>query len=460
MITLYFLKAALCLAALYVPYLLFLQHETFFRFNHVLLICIMLMSAALPCFDVHALAWADTTLHTWLQGSIEIGPLQVAATGGAVSAAAPDATTAGSLWLQLSDATLLAGAIAVLTTKALQFWQLRRDIRRSTLWTEDRDGMRIYCHAGDVKPFSWMHAVVISEPDYQQHGREILTHELCHVRARHSWDILLLSIFQALQWANPLAWLLGQSLRGVHEYEADDAVLHSGCRLRDYQLLLVRKSVDTPNLHLANAFNHSLLTKRIKMMMRQPSHPWLRAKALYACLVAIVALSAFATPRTSSAAIGSTPDARQSTTPAAPSRSATAAATIQADSITLPSYPGGQEMMMQFLKDHLTYPASAEALGVEGRILVEFTVGEDGSISEVTPKPESSTTAAATSASLAQQKGISKDEAQQQIDEARRALKDEAVRVVRSMGKWIPARDAAGAYVRTKFALPILFRLK
>jgi len=91
--------------------------------------------------------------------------------------------------------------------------------------------------------------------------------------------------------------VLGISLRDVHEYEADNFVLEQGVSAQGYQLLLIRKAVGSGSYAFANSFNHSLTKKRITMMKKMKSNPWMRSKALYVIPVAALALSAFATPK-------------------------------------------------------------------------------------------------------------------------------------------------------------------
>lgn len=96
----------------------------------------------------------------------------------------------------------------------------------------------------------------------------------------------------------------------------------------------------------------------------------------------------------------------------------------------LPEYPGGMPAMMTFLQDNMKYPEDAEKQKVDGRVIVQFIVETDGSVSDV---------------KVAKQVFPSLDA--------------EAIRVVQSMPKWIPGKDK-GKVVRVKFQLPIVFRLK
>ncbi|MBO5794143.1 MAG: energy transducer TonB [Bacteroidaceae bacterium] len=187
------------------------------------------------------------------------------------------------------------GTLFVFFLRVSQILRMGYVIRTGSLWHQREDGVMVYCHADDVSPFSWMDNIVISARDYDENAREILLHERAHVMARHSWDLLLLALLQTMQWWNPLVYILGGSLRDVHEYEADDFVLRSGVSAKAYQLLLIKKVVGASSYTFANNFDHSLTLKRITMMQKSKSSVWMRSKVLYIIPMATLALSAFAT---------------------------------------------------------------------------------------------------------------------------------------------------------------------
>ena len=95
----------------------------------------------------------------------------------------------------------------------------------------------------------------------------------------------------------------------------------------------------------------------------------------------------------------------------------------------MPSFPGGQAALMQFLLSNTHYPAVAQENGVQGRVTVSFVVEKDGSITDV-----------------------------QVARSADPSLDKEAVRVVKSMPRWTPGRQN-GSTVRVKFNVPVTFRL-
>ena len=298
-VLLYSIKSAIVLTLLYLPYMLMLRRESFFRFNRMVLLSILLLSLVLPLCNI---PWMSLDHQPVVQAAqlqmLELGipvhvlpEVQVLAEG-----AASQGTSRFSVFFLVSLIYII-GMVALLMMRLWQVARLQFGLRQGVLWHNDEQGVRIYCHSGDVAPFSWMRNIVINEKDYDEAGREIVLHEMGHIQGRHSWDVVLLTLVQMLQWWNPLCYVLGISLRDVHEYEADNFVLEQGVSAQGYQLLLIRKAVGSGSYAFANSFNHSLTKKRITMMKKSKSNPWMKSKALYVIPVAALALSAFATPK-------------------------------------------------------------------------------------------------------------------------------------------------------------------
>ena len=294
MITLfiYSIKSALVLALLYLPYTLMLRQESFFRMNRITLLTILMLALVLPMVDIPSLATPEQPVVYEMQHRIMLMTQEAEMTTKSLAA-----TTRTISWVGILAIVYIIGVILALLIRLWQFFKIGKIIRGGCLWTDKNGKATIYCHIDDVAPFSWMRSIVISEKDYKPYGHEILLHEKAHILNRHSFDILLLTFVEALQWWNPIAYLLGRSLRDVHEYEADDYVLHQGISLHNYQALLVKKSLANTSYAFANNFNHSLIKKRIYMMNHPKSNPWLRSKVLYILPATLVVLTVFATPK-------------------------------------------------------------------------------------------------------------------------------------------------------------------
>lgn len=298
-LTIYAIKSSLTLALLYLPYALMLRRETFFRLNRAMLLAITVTSLVVPCINFHI--W-DHTLATPFEpqrqaiSSVVLPTLIVGSSESAVADVPADHDAA--VWPTLLVYIYIIGVLFFVLWKAAGLIRLIRFIPRGCLWTDKQEGATIYCHADRVSPFSWMRSIVIGEdlPQSSLKWREniVLWHELAHVRLHHSWDALFLSFVEALQWFNPCVWMLNASLREVHEYEADDAVLRRGISARDYQLLLIEKAVARTPYPMVNGFRHRLLKNRITMMTKKKSPRWARLKVLYAVPLTLIALGAMA----------------------------------------------------------------------------------------------------------------------------------------------------------------------
>lgn len=481
---LYSLRSAFVLALLYIPYMLLLRKESFFRLNRAVLLLILLLSLVLPALDVHGLAWeglapVQTALRPSAMGGVTRPDAAVMLPE--ITVQAVDVAASWSLWqwLSVAFAVVMAG---VALWYMVQIVRMSMVIKRGSLWHQKRDGVYIYCHADEVAPYSWMRSVVISERDYRENGREILLHEIAHIHARHSWDLLFLAVVQTLQWWNPLVYILGGSLRDVHEYEADDSVLRCGVSARAYQLLLIKKVVGSGSYAFANNFDHSLIKKRITMMQKSKSSKWMCSKALYLLPVATLALSAFATVGPSRSATNLegevsalTPNGQANVRESvADSVLILKNATLYCDEpAVMPRFPGSEHEIWNFIGQNVRYPKEAQDHGVQGRVIVRFLVEKDGTLSniraeewtdnkgkdEVTTLRQVMVTAASKDKTAESRKRTPEEETAYQAGVE--AIKAEAMRVIKAMPKWEPGYldKAKTQPCATNMAIPMQFRL-
>ena len=279
-IIIYLLQSGACLAGFYFVYKLFLSRETLHRFNRMLLLSVIVVSAVLPLCRItveRELPVAAT------ETVIEVSEITAAEI---VEDKGLDYETAICI-------VFLLGAAATAARLVFSIASVRRIIASGNTTTTD-DGISLTIMDGDTKPFSWMRHIVLSAKDAEENGRIIIAHETAHIRLHHSWDILAVDIIGCLQWFNPALWLLRRELQSLHEYEADDAVLASGVNIKEYQMLLIKKAVGGRLLTIANCLNHSKLKNRITMMLQKPSSRWSAGKALLMLPLVGLSLGAFA----------------------------------------------------------------------------------------------------------------------------------------------------------------------
>ena len=293
----YDLKVAVLIAAFYFCYRLLMERETMHRLNRIVLLSSILLSLILPLCVI--------TLHK----TIEVAPLQVVdhpelviTELGTISA---EESVTPSIETNTTDLVknifqpsiifviFMIGVVCRLLYIANSFRHLRRMIQDSEQHSLE-DGVTLAVVDLPVAPFSWMHTIVLSRIDYEECNPSILAHERGHIRQHHSWDIVFVEVLTALQWFNPVVWLLRRDLRTVHEYEADASVLSSGSDMSQYIQLLMRKAMGTKACILANGINNSTIKKRINMMLlnKSPRRNSLKLLALLPIVGVTLALNA------------------------------------------------------------------------------------------------------------------------------------------------------------------------
>lgn len=94
-----------------------------------------------------------------------------------------------------------------------------------------------------------------------------------------------------------------------------------------------------------------------------------------------------------------------------------------------PSFPGGNEAMMKYFRDNIKYPVMAQEMGIQGRVICQFTVRKDGSVGDVVV-----------------------------LRSADKSLDAEAIRLISRMPKWKPGKQR-GKAVHCKFTVPVVFKL-
>ena len=443
MLLVYQIKVGLCLIAFYLLWKLLLSRETFHRFNRIVLLVVMALALVLPWIRLSLATPSPVTEQMVMIEELIVTPAGVVQS--------PQATQS---WNVMSIATVVyfVGIALVLAWLLHSLWSLHRLLKKGR--TESLPGgITLHVLPEEIAPFSYFNHIVISERDYRDNPREILVHEKAHVGLRHSLDVMFTSVVTLFQWWNPAAWLLCRELRQVHEYEADEAVLNEHVDVKQYQMLLIRKSVGDQLFSMANNFNYQSLKKRIRMMTINKSSQWKRLWALAVVPVIALALLAFASPKTDAAVVAEVANHPASVVPSntvQPSQSELAPVTVEKtvkeqapepqvqDTKTyvyespevMPEFPGGMEAMVKFLSDNVKYPEQAAKDNIEGRVIVQFIIDKTGQISDA-----------------------------KVVRSVSEELDAEALRVVELMPNFIPGRQD-GKAVAVRFTLPISFKLQ
>lgn len=443
----YSLKVAICLIAFYLLYKLLLSRETFFRFNRIMLLAILVLSLIIPTIDISTGNQVMTAINLSIPDEIVI----------ATTVDTPETPTLSLA--QVAFMIYILGMVFFTARSIFSFFSLYRLISNGRMISHI-NGIRTIVVKEKISPFSWMNYIVINEEDLADDSTYILEHERAHITSHHSIDMVLCELLTIFQWYNPSAWLLKNEMQDVHEYEADRKVISSGIDAKTYQLLLIRKSVGNKMFSMANNLNKSSLKKRITMMKKKKSNPRRCIRAFLFVPVAAVATMALATPTVKDvsyeikndneklikAVISETQTLQKTeTTSAIKAQNETEKTNKQSftlkntndttkvneapKNMEMPEFPGGMKAMMKWLSENVKYPESAYKAGIEGRVIVQFVVDTDGSVTEPSIV-----------------RGVDK------------AIDDEVIRLVKTMPKWTPGKEN-GKIVPVKYTIPVTFNI-
>ncbi|MDD2314284.1 MAG: TonB family protein [Proteiniphilum sp.] len=451
-IFIYIIQVNCALVLFYLLYATVLKSDTFLTIRRFYFISSIVFSLVYPCFVVPGLT--DV-----LRFSVE----EPSAVGTAVFIEEP--TFAMVAEGQAEEAEpfhipwrALLGIVYMVVTLFFIFrflWQLA-SIFRIRLKSKKIivSGIEVYDLKNNLTPFSFLGMIFInSEMHSEKELAQIIIHEHTHVREKHSLDVMLIEILLLFSWWNPFVWLLKREMAMNLEYLADNEVLREGVDSKDYQYHLLRLTYHETAVQIVNNFNVSQLKQRIMMMNKTKSSTLQLAKYLLILplvLLLVTANSLFAAQQepiyTEAAGIvkqipPTPPVPPVPPIPANELDKATLAqdpppvkkeGTEEAIFVVVenqPEFPGGQAAMMKFLADSIRYPKIAVENGIQGRVICNFVVMKDGSVSDV-----------------------------QIVRGVDPVIDAEAVRVLKLMPDWKPGTQH-GKAVNVRYTLPVVFSL-
>ena len=300
-----------------------------------------------------------------------------------------------------------------MAAQAVIIFRLRRrhTVYRSSDGFAIPRGVSLVLLDDDTAPYSFFRQILVGTSGLSDDElRCILAHESFHVSHFHSLDILFARLMCCMAWFNPFAWLMMRELRAVQEFQADAASVGACIGYG----------------HITNNFQSINIKNRIVMMNKTRTRfgAWKVLAALPVAALLMVVGCKPAAPETS-AAEEQVATAQEGTVEPIIFKNDS-----MPDGLVAPEFPNGGEALYKYIAENLHYPEQAKSDGVQGKVVVQFTVMDNGDIVNVEVA-----------------KGIGG------------GCDEEALRVVKSMPKWKPA-IYEGKPVNVQYCIPINFKLR
>ncbi len=288
----YTVKAGIALAVLYLFYWLVMRKDTHFYLNRLVLLFSVIVSLLIPSIGMvqESIPSAFKNIPALI---IDFGKAIPSAT--ISSNATADANLSGINYPNILFILYLTGAAIVFGRLVYQAIFLHA-VTRLSKKTEYKGYTIVYMN-NDMTPFSYFKRIFIPAGLADEASFDsIIEHEKSHLSQGHYIDLFIVEIMTVLQWFNPVMWFYEKSIKEVHEYLADDAVVSGNSDRGKYQALMVNQAIGGPVFILTNQFNQSLIKKRIIMMKKMKTSQWAKFKALLILPLIAGLMLAFANP--------------------------------------------------------------------------------------------------------------------------------------------------------------------
>ena len=260
--TAYLLSMIICSGYFILIYVLLLERQKMHRFNRIYLLSSLAISLILPAlhFEIESEVGSPEefiySLNENLSGSIANQPVL-------------RETNNGSPQLLLVAYLLIT--LIFLTRFLRNLYEISRLIKTSN--AIDADGARLILTPEPVFTHSFLNYIFINKKKFERGEveKEIITHELTHVRQKHTLDILLIEFLKTLIWFNPFIYFYKRAIQLNHEFLADDAVIVSHGNAYAYQQLLLAEAMKPAASCITSSFHYLITKKRLTMMSKSTS---------------------------------------------------------------------------------------------------------------------------------------------------------------------------------------------
>jgi len=290
----YLLQVLVCSAVLMVYYLLVLRNKKFHQYNRFYLLGVALISWIVPLIKIF---WQQER-----SGVRQVDLLNVVAVNNsemeALVTSKQESLDLLSLLPYFYEGVSVCLAVAMLVS-LYRIYKIYREHECTNL-------QQFYLVMTRVKgtPFSffsyifWNAEIDIQTPA----GKQILQHELTHVKQYHSIDKIVMRLNLIVGWFNPFFWLLKKELDMIHEFIADKKSVENGDAASLAQMLLTT-AYPGQQFSLTNPFFFSPIKRRLKMLTntKNPTFNYLRRLIVLPLLAVVVLLFAFRAKENTSA---------------------------------------------------------------------------------------------------------------------------------------------------------------
>jgi len=399
----YLVEINLYTAIMLLAYMLLLRNRPMFRFNRIYLLATAVLPLLFPLIQLPYSVSQKVQAMNVLQFTLPEVTVGSVATG-----------KAGLDITSVSFIVYTTIALALLLFFIWNWFRLMQIVRKNN--KELKDGYVLLSNSG-YGPGSFGKYIFFPDAEVNE---AILAHEKAHIQLHHTRDLVFLNLLQALAWPSFMLGLVKKQLREVHEFQAD-AIANED--KQSYAELLLSATLNVRALPEMHLFIIHPLKRRI-MMLQKNIKPSQVKTTLLTVSIALVLLCTIVFVQGCNKTEPQRTVIKTADQNLGSEGAKSALLVKDPEVMAVPTFD-----LTRYMVKNVHYPDDAKRQKIEGRVVVQFVVDENGAVKDV-----------------------------KVLKSPNESLSKEALKVVTGMAKWTPAQKG-GKNVATQLTLPIAFRL-
>ena len=258
----FIVKASLCSGLLICYYWFFLRNRGFHSFNRFYLLSTVIASLCIPLIKIEC--WQQLP-----DSGTNVIQLLQAVNGTGEHADEPIPAAENNTWsmLQWALMTYVSVSSVLLFAFARSLYTIKKLAAKKPV--KKLAGISLINTSEKNAPFSFLHFIFWnSRIDIDSaNGKQILEHEIAHVKGRHSYDKIFINLVLVVCWCNPFFWLIKKELGMIHEFIADKKAVADN-DTSTLAAIILQAAYPQHNFQLTNNFFHSPIKRRFNMLTK------------------------------------------------------------------------------------------------------------------------------------------------------------------------------------------------
>lgn len=280
----YLLQVSACTGIFYSFYYLFLRKLTFFTLNRWYLLVTLLLSFVIPALTIPLNTAEPLPI---MQPVAFVQQIQQQPVTVVIQATADKKQPFD--WIALVKCVYIAIAVISIIHLLITLTLFFRRMSNKKLM--QIGNIKVLKGSKKLGNSSFLNVIFINDDELEpEEIKQIITHEMLHIKLMHSADRLIARVIQIGLWFNPFAYCYIRSIEENHEFEVDR--IAAGKDNKSMYATLLFKLAVSGQSYLFHGFSKVRLKTRITMLFNKPTSNM--KKIIYLLILPIVVISCLA----------------------------------------------------------------------------------------------------------------------------------------------------------------------